>query len=467
MENNNKNRSFSDTRSTADENRATGMSNTRRATPFENDINIINNINHCIDYLKIRIIGKWTENDVFFRSLLSILLINPINFDSKLTNEYGFFRTYDEDTFVFGNSIENRTKTNEFCWYLELKGHGCRMFELRCRNEGLDVRSCWIDLFNTILKFRKQNYDINFYRIDIAMDDFSGLIKVSDLKEKIDSGCFISKLRKTKEEETLEFGKRVNSKGFSFTIGGKSSRQLCIYDKVAERKARGVDVDKENWIRYESRYFHENADWAAIQILTGLENNSFGKVSSSLIGGMIEFKESIRRTRDKLFREKTWDKWAKLLNTSEKIEFKSQEKLELDITMNKKKLWMVNVPYKILTMIYLVDPSNFIYFINLCLLKGIGKLGKNDLQRVNYDLVACNKKPLYYDEAKDLVINYVNNKIHFGDVPEYIQQLFNLTSSDIKEIENNPDIACDILLEREELIKRTNQELKKKRGDDY
>ncbi|MGM9858934.1 MAG: replication initiation factor domain-containing protein [Bacilli bacterium] len=465
MDENIKNKSFLDTVSNIDESRKEGLSNTPLATKSKNDFNIINNnINSCIDYFKIRVIGKWTEKDKFFNEFLSALLIDPVNYDSyPFVGGYPVNRIYDEDTFLLGNNEEQKTKDGKYCWYIELKGHGCRMFDLRCKNNGVDSRNAYIQLFKTIFDFRSKGYVIDFYRIDLAIDDFSGLIKINELREKFLKGHFISKLRKRINEEDLEFGKKIESKGFSITLGGKTSRQLCIYDKAAERDSRGYDVFIKDWIRYESRFLHKNADWAAIQIYTALLDNNLAFVSSRLLGGLIEFKEDNNRVRSQLCNVKIWSKWEKFLGTCEKIEYKSQQELEMDITMHKKKKWVVDVPYKILTMVYLIDPKNFNSFLKFCLAKGIARLKNVDLNRVNYHLVSTNDEPLFMDEAKDLVKKYVGSYFDFGDVPEYIQNLFNLTDDDIQALKNNPGNVCDIIQERDEIIRKTNEELRKKK----
>lgn len=451
--------------STSDESRTTSMSNTGCATAIKSSFNIINNINACIDYFKIRVIGKWTEKDKFFSSILDTLLIDSTNFESQdYKGGYPLFRTYDEDTFVFGNSEEKKTKDGKYCWYLELKGHGCRMFDLRCKNNGVDNRNGYIDLFNTIIEFRKKGYIIDFHRIDIAIDDFDGIIKRDELREKFLKGDFISKLRTRTNEEDFEFGRKIENKGFSITLGGRCSRQLCIYDKAAERDVRGFDVDKNFWMRYEVRFFNDNANWVAIQIYTALKNNNLAFIASRLLGGVIEFKEKNNiKSRDCLCRIKTWSKWEKFLGTCEKVEYKSQQELEMDITMHKKKKWVVDVPYKILTMIYLIDPKNFNSFLKFCLAKGIARLKNEDLNRVNYHLVSTNDEPLFMSEAKDLIKNYVGSYFDFGDVPEYIQNLFNLTNDDLKELNNNPNNVCEIIQERDEIIRKTNEELRKKK----
>lgn len=450
--------------STSDESRTTSMSNTGCATYSKNDFNIINNINACLDYFKIRVIGKWTEKDKFFNAFLNALLIDSTNYDSEpFKGGYPMFRIYDEDTFVFGNSEEKKTKDGKYCWYLELKGHGCRMFDLRCKNNGVDSRSAYIELFDTIFKFRQKGYMIDFHRIDIAIDDFTGIIKKDELREKFLKGHFISKLRTRTNEEDYEFGRKIENKGFSITLGGRCSRQLCIYDKVAERDVRGYDVDKKYWMRYESRFFADNANWVSIQIYSALKENNLAFIAARLLGGIIEFKEDNKMSRKNIDKVKTWSKWTKLLGTCEKVEYKSQQELEMDITMHKKKKWVVDVPYKILTMIYLIDPNNFNSFLKFCLAKGVSRLKNEDLNRVNYHLVSTNDEPIFMDEAKELVKNYVGSYFDFGDVPQYIQDLFNLTDDDIKALKNNPSNVCEIIQERDEIIRKTNEELRKKK----
>ena len=52
--------------------------------------------------------------------------------------------------------------------------------------------------------------------------------------------------------------------GFSITFGkrkadNKLSKQLCIYEKDKEQRAKGKECNQENWTRFEMRFMHEKA----------------------------------------------------------------------------------------------------------------------------------------------------------------------------------------------------------------
>lgn len=124
------------------------------------------------------------------------------------------------------------------CW-LEMSGQGCRAFE-SIGHGNYDV------LFKYILDNPGQ---VNVTRLDVAYDDFDGLLDMDKLVDDTLHGNFVSRARKWKCE--------LSSDGVSITHGRKKSDILIrIYDKAAER---GRSDEISHWVRCEIMLKHARA----------------------------------------------------------------------------------------------------------------------------------------------------------------------------------------------------------------
>ena len=109
---------------------------------------------------------------------------------------------------------------------IELKGQGCREFEAR------NPDKTWFD----VIKFFKLGYQGNLKRIDIAIDDFDGLIKYEWLEDKLDRKQFSSVFR---DHNVTHHGSK--EKGRSLSLGShSSSMQLMIYEKDKEQMVKNI-----------------------------------------------------------------------------------------------------------------------------------------------------------------------------------------------------------------------------------
>ena len=174
-------------------NKTTAMTNSRRMTYQEIKTS------SCIDYFKFRVdnIIEIPENEkdyfdfskngnepgsedyTFIHELCMILLLTPYEFYKKEKTGYPRFYVFDEDVFIFGGKTSESDSDGTPRYYLEMKGHALRQFELRCVEKGLDVFEQYCKLFDFCYKYTLPSNDRNLkmLRIDVAKDDFSNFIK--------------------------------------------------------------------------------------------------------------------------------------------------------------------------------------------------------------------------------------------------------------------------------------------------
>lgn len=441
------------------------MTNRGRMTTKKDTFNT--SINTCIDYLKIQFREKLDICSAFCRDLLSLLKLEISAYDYE-PNKGGYedFYTFDEDTLIYGNNPKQKTLQDQDVWYLEMKGHACRMFELRCMNNDLSNDNASFDGWKKLFKFLKEhkkemNPITQIKRIDTTLDDLKGIISKEALKQKFDRGLYSTKLstRNKVDSGAIDYT-LIESKGFTLYFGGRTSRQLCIYDKAAERKVRNYDCSREFWMRYELRHYNDNAEWAFLEVCRAFENDNdedLNSIISELIGGSIEFKKGNEKIKDRtnVYRLPIWDKWEELLSSAKQYKtYKTQASLEADITMYKKKKYLASVPHKILAMTFLTydDVNEFQMFLNFCLMNGMKCIEPEDIARINYNRISSKLKPICSIDAKNRIDEYVSGNTYFGDVPENIKQLFFEDSKTKEKISLDPKNSPELIESQIDMI---------------
>ncbi len=347
-----------------------GMSNTPLTKALGSGRNVF------IDYLKVRFHGTFSahsqEDLDLLHPLFNILNINPAYYDEIQSGKWSNFYQYDDGTFIMSSTALSEAKTGA-SHYLELKGQGCRAFEVR--------GGSWSDLMNYTVKHLTL---VN--RIDISLDDTTGLIKIPQLLDRIYKGSFTSDLRTWRtidgnyvESEQPKIIKSKND-GCTITFGSNKSKQLVIYNKAAERVARRFTVEHSDWIRYEARFYGETAVKVIKAVNEALKNDTMHILVPSLIMGLVDFKEhSINKDKYKL---PTWALWEELLNSPEKIKVTNQA--DLESTLASKQQWLALASGRILAKAFLSNPNEFANYINYCVAQALEKFNHVDLSQVNH-----------------------------------------------------------------------------------
>lgn len=123
--------------------------------------------------------------------------------------------------------------------WLEMSGQGCRAFETLGHGD-------YNILFNFVLDNKSQ---CNVTRLDVAYDDFNGLLDLDCIVSDTLSHNFVSRTR--------DWDVNISSKGRCVTFGvHKSDVIIRIYDKAAER-GRSDEID--HWVRAEIMLKHDRA----------------------------------------------------------------------------------------------------------------------------------------------------------------------------------------------------------------
>ena len=370
----------------------------------------------CIDYFKFRFDINYAEKREKFRKLIyDILKAN--SFELGTDNGYNY---YDKQlliapgTIILYGGMHTRNKAGSNTSLLEIKGHGCREFENRyyamhkdfgIRTRQDIIREGWILLFEECLAITGK-----CTRIDIPTDDFSGNITIDEIKEKIDKREYTTRIRSLEknhthheeegeEDEIVKTDKLkgvnriVDSKlsGYSATFGKREHVQLCIYDKYAEQKKKGFIADADSWVRYEVRYYHENANLEMIELMNALKHKKEVNHIVGCLAGMFEFKEPSNYTSKNLYKAKTWSKWASFIGDVEKRGALSKTPTKNDIQSMIS--WLKFYCSGALAKSLAVSKSSIAEFVGGLLIQGSRKWTKYDLQIINEARISLGYKP--------------------------------------------------------------------------
>jgi len=150
------------------------------------------------------------------------------------------------DTCVLWNTAVNP------CVHVKISGNACRMLEY------YGQITDWSQFLRDII-----TAGARITRIDLAIDDRSGLLQMDDIRASGMAGDFVSRLRMHRPE--VEYDRNNGNKQISdgYIFGSRNSdTQLRIYDKALEQKTKGP------WIRCEIQFRDERAQAAAEMIAT-------------------------------------------------------------------------------------------------------------------------------------------------------------------------------------------------------
>ena len=272
-----------------------------------------------IDYFSFRFDETYEDNYELFKHIINLLTYDDDHLG--FVNERGkngytdCVRIGPGISLYYGGDM-TRNKDGLPTSYLELKGEGCREFEYiaRSKNKDLDIDDCWHELF-----YRCMCLGGKCTRIDLPVDDCEGLIDIETITQKIANKEYTTRLKKIEETVSYEDDEPDNlgnnglpdivstieskHKGYSATLGNRSHIQLCIYNKKSEQNNKGQDVPFSTWVRYESRFYHDNANHIFLKLFDALCEHNSSRFIVGCLAAIFQLKadnrhEKINRSRN-------------------------------------------------------------------------------------------------------------------------------------------------------------------------
>lgn len=192
-------------------------------------------------YTTNKIIFDWfsfTVKDCEPEDIIDMLGLHSIQFiDTFGLHGYRSRYLYDGLSIHYGSGRGD-------CW-VEMTGQGCRVFETYSEID-------WLYLAYLV----STNEKANMTRVDVAYDDFNGIIDLNAIRESVHNGEWVTKARSDIQDHS---DYNLNGlTGSSIMCGGRGSNISCrIYNK-AEERGRADEID--HWVRCELQIRHNHAN---------------------------------------------------------------------------------------------------------------------------------------------------------------------------------------------------------------
>lgn len=359
--------------------------------------------NYLIDWLSFTIqsdingIGKRAV-----KGFLEKMGLDNLPFLEKETGRHGYNRSMSIQNYI--NIYYNEVKFNEFDEdnidkldrivkmgvHFEFSGQGCRI---------LEQEKNWLDWFEIL-----DNMAVRYSRLDIALDDFQGLLDFDVLEEKIKKGEVISLSRTRNIDSSLDFKKAEkldnngNSKGKTIYFGNRQSLMMIrFYDKKREQEEKKISCPYSFWQRYEIVLKREKATDFINKLKTGVD---FAELYLKVLAGLIRF---VDRGADKnKARWKTSEFWSDFIKGSEGVKLKSKN---LDPSLDKTIKW---IDESVMTSLQLLAEVAKLGDLDLLeILKNSRTREKSERQKSmlnEFDLLNEEQKKEIFNKIKDLAV---------------------------------------------------------------
>lgn len=207
-----------------------------------------------------------------------------------------------------------------------MSGSGCRNYE----NFLVINKETWFDFFARVCQ-----YQVNFPRIDLAIDDHKPYLNIAELIRLTKQGLISSQLRNYSENASGELSESTPvHKGNTLYLGSSNSDfRIVFYEKGYEQTEKfGKELDP-NWNRYELRFRQERANKVVQELVARCD---IAEIAMSVLNGKIRFLEQPENkstSRKRLY--PTYPPWELLMQDIEKIKLTIQpQKKTLDSIWN-------------------------------------------------------------------------------------------------------------------------------------
>ena len=180
-------------------------------------------------------------------------------------------------------------------WCVSMTGQGCRYYEqLQKDGEFVDL---WREFFVRLRNLNRAGCHVNVSRVDIAVDDYDGILDMDKISESANSREFVSQFR-TAYEQGYNNILTGEGKGRTIYFGTRKSATLCrFYDKLIEQKQKHRDNPEKmeelsripHWVRMEFEFKREQAV-KIVNIICDAEH--FGRYYAKVVNAYVRFVHS-------------------------------------------------------------------------------------------------------------------------------------------------------------------------------
>lgn len=206
-----------------------------------------------------------------------------------------------------------------------MAGKGCRNFEkfLEANEE------TWFDFFERCL-----TYNVNFPRIDLAIDDRKTYFKIPKLIQLSKKGLAVSKLRNASEHGSFKL-KSGEHRGATINFGSSSSQFFMVFYEKNYERAEALQLEKEDieekWNRYELRFRQKRAVRLVHELVARREVFT---CAMEILNENIRFARVPKGSEDKALKDcPLWEPWAWFMEDVKKLNLCVQPEAKNYFTM--------------------------------------------------------------------------------------------------------------------------------------
>jgi phage replication initiation protein len=269
--------------------------------------------------------------------------------------------------------------------HVNISGQGCRQFETYSSMS-------WSLFFNLLF-----NFELNITRLDVAVDDFTGTLKLATIKRKIRDALITSRFRDAIEIRKTHL-KDGSSKGDTVYFGSPTSDiQVRFYDKYLERLESGFEIEEgiESWVRAEIQLRDDRAYAAAVILST--EELQVGEMVKGILKNYIRFLVKGHQKNKSYW--STAPFWIKFLDNVEKLALSQQAP---DRTIERTYNWIEKQADTSIALLYEAFEKDMTVMLDM-IDSGLGKLNKTHLEVLNRFRIEHGKKGINFEVFKKKV----------------------------------------------------------------
>lgn len=279
----------------------------------------------CVDWVSVTLKNVHDVHDV-----IDLLGLPRDNFCDFPTGKYGY-RSHAR----FGHIAIYYDGRPNMGIHVEISGQGCREFEQYTKKD-------WSQFFALLL-----NFDVNFTRLDLAIDDFRGYFTIEQVIQKVKRGHVASRFREARRHDSWKIATGENT-GMTIYFGDASSRlQVRFYDKYRERISKGYEILEgiTFWNRVECQLRQERATSAAV--ILAHEHYNTGQLVMGILQNYIRFLVPGEDTNKSRWKTCKW--WEEFLHCVEKLKL---TQVAPDATIERSRSWVERQVSPTLAMLY-------------------------------------------------------------------------------------------------------------------
>ena len=203
--------------------------------------NYVNGI--CIDWCEFTVLPEFSDESINILEVMKMIGLGDVPvIDAYGQNGYKTAVEFNQ-IYFFADGFKSNMGV-----HVRMSGQGCRNYE---KYSNLSFK----ELFSLIY----HNDNIKLTRLDVAYDDFEGLIDLEAVKQDVINRNVVTRFK----AYNVLLGFQVDHPEVSCTINfGRMASNIWItlYDKLEERKSKDIVPGCDHWVRCEIKMRRQNAN---------------------------------------------------------------------------------------------------------------------------------------------------------------------------------------------------------------